>query len=283
MVCLSLIFIVSCEKEEKATTPQTEELQCDANCGSDGLILKDGLRSVIFASLMPSTVSLEMVLAAPADLEIFAQDCCIRDDVVEIWVDGCLIATVDSRYGDWGTHLGETYTVSLLAGSHMIEYVQVISETIGESGWSVSEIESDYTGDFCIPCDDDCDGVFNEVDNCIDAFNPGQENCDGDEFGDVCDEDDDNDGVLDVNDAYICSDMTATVIIDGCDTYVINMVFLDGATMMDLINECAANAMNHGEFVSCVSHLTNGWKSDGYISGKEKGKIMDCAANAYIP
>ena len=35
--------------------------------------------------------------------------------------------------------------------------------------------------------DIDCDGVTNPADNCPSVSNPGQENCDGDDLGDVCD------------------------------------------------------------------------------------------------
>lgn len=48
---------------------------------------------------------------------------------------------------------------------------------------------------------------------------------------------------------------------------------LSYCTMSDLIAECADAANNHGEFVSCVSHLTNDWKKEGLISGKEKGGL----------
>jgi len=50
--------------------------------------------------------------------------------------------------------------------------------------------------------------------------------------------------------------------------------------MSDLITECADGSENHGQFVTCVSHLTNSWKNDGFISGKEKGAIQSCAANS---
>jgi len=45
----------------------------------------------------------------------------------------------------------------------------------------------------------------------------------------------------------------------------------------------ADNARNHGQFVSCVSHLTNDLKNDGMISGREKGAIQNCAAEADLP
>jgi hypothetical protein len=110
-----------------------------------------------------------------------------------------------------------------------------------------------------------------------------QEDCDLDGWGDPCDPDDDNDGVLDGSDDYPCSNTDATINIDGCDSEVENYVFADGSTMMDLIMECAAAAGNHGDFVSCVSHLTNLWKRDGLITGDQKEIIMSCVAGSSIP
>jgi subtilisin family serine protease len=48
--------------------------------------------------------------------------------------------------------------------------------------------------------DSDADGVFDGSDNCPNAFNPGQEDQDGDGTGDVCDPDRDGDGVPNAND-----------------------------------------------------------------------------------
>ncbi len=45
--------------------------------------------------------------------------------------------------------------------------------------------------------DGDGDGVPDVVDNCPGVFNPGQNDSDGDGIGDVCDPDDDNDGIPD--------------------------------------------------------------------------------------
>jgi len=50
--------------------------------------------------------------------------------------------------------------------------------------------------------DSDNDGVDDENDNCITNFNPLQEDTDNDNIGDICDNDDDNDGYLDSNDEF---------------------------------------------------------------------------------
>lgn len=76
---------------------------------------------------------------------------------------------------------------------------------------------------------------------------------------------------------------SCTMIIDGCDTGIPDYTFDDGDTMLGLIMECAAEVENHGEFVSCVSHLTNEWKKDGLITGDQKETIMDCVSAADLP
>ena len=48
--------------------------------------------------------------------------------------------------------------------------------------------------------DSDGDGIFDRVDNCVQIYNPEQLNFDNDFEGDECDDDDDNDYVLDVDD-----------------------------------------------------------------------------------
>jgi hypothetical protein len=97
----------------------------------------------------------------------------------------------------------------------------------------------------------------------------------------------DLDGIADEVDCSPNSDRRPTVIIDGCDTGVPNTFFSSGpnagCTISDLIRRCAADAGNHGGFVSCVSHLTNELKNDGLITGSQKGAIMSCAANASLP
>ena len=75
----------------------------------------------------------------------------------------------------------------------------------------------------------------------------------------------------------------STVVIDGCDSGVPNTMFPSGFTISDLIAVCAEGASNHGQFVSCVSHVTNDLKKAGTITGQQKGAIQSCAAQAHIP
>ena len=93
----------------------------------------------------------------------------------------------------------------------------------------------------------------------------------------------DLDMVPDDEDACLGSNLAATVVIDGCNSGVPNPLFSDGCTISDHIAQCAASAGNHGGFVSCVSHYTNGLKKDGTITGAQKGAIQSCASGANIP
>jgi hypothetical protein len=100
---------------------------------------------------------------------------------------------------------------------------------------------------------------------------------------DVLEPDTDGDECLDDVDPHPESIIGGMVTIDGCSTGVQNIFVTDCSTMMDFLLDCAEDAINHGDYVSCVAHLTNEWKSLGLISGKQKGKIQRCAAKADIP
>lgn len=88
----------------------------------------------------------------------------------------------------------------------------------------------------------------------------------------------DNDGVVDDEDCNPESDTRPTINIAGINTGVPNQQFPNGCFMADLIAQLAANATNHGDFVSGVAHLTDQWAASGLISGKQKGVIQSAAA-----
>lgn len=94
--------------------------------------------------------------------------------------------------------------------------------------------------------------------------------------------DSDGDGVNDDVDDCLDSDLSETVVIDECDSGVENTLLANGCTIADLINQCMEGAVNHGQFVSCATAVTNGLKAAGVISGNQKGKIQKCATKADI-
>jgi hypothetical protein len=156
--------------------------------------------------------------------------------------------------------------------------------------------DNDVIGDICDICsndpenDIDGDDVCGNLDNCPDTANSDQADSDYDSIGNECDtcpndpeNDGDNDTVCGDIDSCPESFVAETVVIEVCDSKAENHLFDEGCTMRDLIAECENNASNHGKFVSCVAHLTNDWKGEKLISGKEKGAIQSCAAQADIP
>jgi hypothetical protein len=82
-----------------------------------------------------------------------------------------------------------------------------------DDGDGVSDVDEGIAGTNPLVQDTDADGHLDGADNCGIVSNPGQGNNDGDLLGDACDADDDNDGVLDVNDGCpVQANATAT----GC-------------------------------------------------------------------
>ena len=116
------------------------------------------------------------------------------------------------------------------------------------------------------PPDDDGDDVLNASDNCPNT--PAGESVDG---------------VFNNADLFPNSDLGPSVVIGACDSGAANQLLSNGATFNDLVAQAAAQASNHGEFVSAVTDLGNGWKRAGLISGREKGKITSYAARSDIP
>lgn len=99
-------------------------------------------------------------------------------------------------------------------------------------------------------------------------------------------EDSDGDGVSDDEDNCPDSDLSETIVIDGCDSGVSNFVFEGGCTLADFINGavtvCALDANNHGQFVSCMAHFLNDLLADGAITEDQKDALQSCAGRSSI-
>ena len=95
--------------------------------------------------------------------------------------------------------------------------------------------------------------------------------------------DNDGDGFPDDGDSCVASSTDATVIIDGCDSAAENDLFSNGCRISDGIAACAAAAVTHRDFTTCVSTYTDALKANGSITNKEKGAIQKCAGKANIP
>jgi hypothetical protein len=93
----------------------------------------------------------------------------------------------------------------------------------------------------------------------------------------------DTDGYANDADACDASILTATVVIDGCDSGVPNTLLTDGCTISDQIAACVASSLNHGQFERCVTNVANAHKKSGLITGTQKEAIVLCANNSSLP
>jgi hypothetical protein len=120
---------------------------------------------------------------------------------------------------------GLTETHALLLGSRAIDRGNSFGLTTDQRGFLRPADQSDATypdaadaadiGAFELePIDSDADGVPNTSDNCPTAPNADQLDTDSDAQGNACDDDDDGDGILDINDAFPL-DPTESVDTDG--------------------------------------------------------------------
>ena len=145
-------------------------------------------------------------------------------------------------------------------------------DTVDSNGCSDVQIDGDGDG----VCDPGAPSygpsVCAGIDNCPVDANAGQEDYDGDNIGDVCDPDDDNDGVLDDSDPHPQSDLSPAVMINNCDSMVSNIVLPSGSSIADLVTD-AFNA--GGE--DAVEDLLEQLEDDGILSEDDAEAIEECA------
>lgn len=114
---------------------------------SNGPTIQAALSSIIFSSTLPSSVFRNVsVPAGGGEVAIFGQDCCILDDLVEVYIGECFLGAFDSRGLTAPPYEGETLFVSIPGGgTYSVEYRNVES-SVGPSEWFVEETVGAYTG-----------------------------------------------------------------------------------------------------------------------------------------
>jgi hypothetical protein len=140
--------------------------------------------------------------------------------------------------------------------------------------------------------DCDLDTILNKCDP--DASNYENLDCNGDLILNKCDPtatnytnlDCDGDLVLNGVDECDATVLGEDLIVGACTISGLDTILPTGCSLTESITdslaECADGVRNHGKYVSCVAHLTNGLKKQKFITGAQKGQIQSCAAQTDI-
>lgn len=73
------------------------------------------------------------------------------------------------------------------------------------------------------------------------------------------------------------------ILIDGCDTGIIDWPLPDGSTISELIENCAETTDDHKQFVDCVARDTSHLVKNGILGIREMISILFCSVKADIP
>ena len=131
----------------------------------------------------------------------------------------------------------------------------LISQENGTSSANLLAVLNEH----CV--DTDGDGICDEVDNCVTVPNPDQTDTDGDGVGDACD----NCPTV-PNPSQ--TDSNGNGIGDACDDPVAQACPCDGGWK------------NHGEYVSCVAHVSQDLVKQGVITEDDRQTYMTNAAQS---
>lgn len=72
------------------------------------------------------------------------------------------------------------------------------------------------------------------------------------------------------------SDTSATVVLRGCDTTVVNKK-VGECTIADVLKEC--DSLPRDEYVRCIARKTSALIEQNVIAGQDKGNIQICAGD----
>ncbi len=173
----------------------------------------------------------------------------------------------------------------------------------GTGDQDLTDTDTDGQGDVCDSCpfdplnDEDQDGRCADEDNCPSVDNGAQIDTDADGLGDACDDDDDGDGVSDIDDAEplidtICRDVDA----DGCDDCssgtddtTSDGIDTDGDSICDITDDCTdadGDGLGNGNLsnAGCVHAFVDSDDGDGSVCADIDGdNCDDCSVAAWDP
>ena len=241
------------------------------------------------------------------DQDAFGDACDADDDndTVEDTADNCPLIANEDQADNEGDNIGDVCDSD--------DDNDAVEDTIDNcpliANLDQEDNDSDGAGDVC-DSDDDSDLIEDELDNCPLTFNPDQANTDGvgagdacnDEFdlddddwendfdncpnvanrnqsdfdgdstGDACDTDVDNDGVSNALDSCPLTQLGALVGSSGCS--------IEQLCPCDAPRQSTLPWKNHGQYVSCVTQAANTFYKEGLITGEEKGRMTEEAAQS---
>ncbi len=100
--------------------------------------------------------------------------------------------------------------------------------------------------------------------------------CNANRKPDECDLDDDGDLIPNDCDQCLASDISSTIIINGCDTGVPNELDSFGCSMADAFESCPQHQLGSDATVDCVVAIANQWIKDGRLEQLSLSAFRKC-------